>query len=749
MTAMVNPVLPASLKANPRLSRWISIHANGTVSMRSGKVNLGQGISTALAQIVADGLGVSLGRIRMEPADTATSPDEGVTSGSLSVQESGSALRSVCEEVRNIYGRAAAAQLGLPDVSAATLNVQDGVISAANTPRTTSYWALADDTLLDVDAGSGMASEATALQRVANPFVGESVPRADIVGKLSGARSFVHDLRLPGMVFGRVVRPPSTGAQLVAACVEPALAQTRALPGVLQVVRNGRFLGVVAKTEYQAVQAAAQFASHCQWTESAKLPDVRSLGAFLLSQPVETTLVGERTPAPAALAPAAMRAEFSAVYSRPFLAHASIGPSCSVAQWHSGDSGSMADCRLEVWSHTQGIFNLRADLALMLNLPAPSITVHHAEGAGCYGHNGADDVAADAALLAQALPGLPVQVIWSREDELGMAPFGPAMQVALSAELDRSAPQGARIVNWRHEVWSNGHGSRPGRSKVSVLLAANLIDGALAPQLSVNAPLAAGGGAERNSMPLYAFPACRATSHRLLTMPVRSSALRSLGAHANVFAAESFMDEIACALDEDTLAFRLRHLDDERARQVLLAAAQYSGGFAESPENRVGLRRADGGDEACGLGLAVSRYKNTGAYCAVVARVDASREVRVTDLWIAVDVGQVVNPDGVANQIEGGAIQTVSWVMKEAVQFDAVHITSTSWETYPILRFSEVPRVHVQIIDRPAEKSVGAGEATHGPVAAAIANAIFQATGLRLRDMPFTADRIRQAALAQ
>ena len=394
---------------------------------------------------------------------------------------------------------------------------------------------------------------------------------------------------------------------------------------------------------------------------------------------------------------------------------------------------------MTVWSHTQGVFNLRADLALLMKLPLDAITVHHQEGAGCYGHNGADDVAAEAALLARALPGQPVQVVWSREDELGVAPFGPAMAITIAADLHMpDGPGGnARVTDWQHAVWSNGHGLRPGRGAVPVVLAAQLIDPPHAAQLSVNAPLAAGGGAERNSAPVYAFDSWKATSHRLLTMPVRSSALRSLGAHGNVFAAESFMDELAAHAQVDPLAFRMSHLADPRARAVLQDAADRSGWqkrHATLPENQ-------------GLGLAVTRYKNKGAYCAVVARVDATQDLRVTDLWLSVDVGLIINPDGVANQIEGGAIQTVSWVLKEAVQFDTRCITSTTWDTYPILKFSEVPRVHVHLLDQPDWSSVGAGEATHGPVAGAIANALFAATGIRARHLPLTPENLRQAAL--
>jgi CO/xanthine dehydrogenase Mo-binding subunit len=297
--------------------------------------------------------------------------------------------------------------------------------------------------------------------------------------------------------------------------------------------------------------------------------------------------------------------------------------------------------------------------------------------------------------------------------------------------------ESGRITRWQHEVWSNGHSSRPGRAPTSVLLAASHLQGAAEALLAINMPLAAGGGAERNSIPIYNFEQWQAVNHRLLAMPLRTSALRSLGAHCNVFAAESFMDEMALALKVDPLEFRLRHLDDARARAVLERAAQMA--------RWAGRRQAAGR----GWGLAVSRYKNTGAWCAVVADVEVEREVRVKKLWIAVDVGLVLNPDGVRNQIEGGAIQTVSWVLKEAVQFDRTRILSNSWETYPILRFSEVPLIEIDLMDRPQEKSLGAGEATQGPVAAALANAVTDALGLRLRHMPLSTEALTQAALSE
>lgn len=705
-------VLPASLKAHPRLSQWLQLHADGTVSVRTGKVELGQGIATALAQLVAGELGVSLARIRMVPADTRHSPDEGVTAGSLSVQESGAALRQVCAEARARLLVAAARRLG---VTADALEVDDGDIRVRGSTAQSSYWALADAGLLEGEASGSVRPG----DLPAAGVVGRAVPRLDLPDKVCGRPRFIHDMALPGQLHGRIVRPPSPAAQLL----DVDLAAVNALPGVVATVRDGRFLGVVADSEYAAVLALKKLATLAQWSESATLPDMNALPAFLRSQAHETKLYAEQQ-APAPGAPAVQH--FSASYSRPYLAHASIGPSCALARY--------TPELLEVWTHSQGIYNLRADLAKTLAMTPDSIVVQHVEGAGCYGHNGADDVACDAALLARTMPGCPVQVQWTREDELGWSPLGAAMTVDLRAEVDANG----RITRWQHEVWSNGHSSRPGRASQPLLLAATHLAQAAEPPVAINMPLQAGGGAERNSIPIYDFPQWQAINHRLLTMPLRTSSLRSLGAHCNVFAVESFLDEMAGTLGVDPLEFRLRHLADARAREVLETAARMAG-WAGRPAAGSGR----------GLGLAVSRYKNTGAYCAVVASLDAGHAVRVDKLWIAVDVGLVVNPDGVKNQIEGGAIQTVSWVIKEAVRFDRTRIESNTWERYPILRFSEVPQIEIALLDRPQEKPLGAGEATQGPVAGAIANALADALGLRVRHMPLSTEAVAQAALAQ
>ena len=717
----------ASLAINPRLNQWLRFHGDGLVDVMPGKVEIGQGIVTALAQIAAEELDITLDQVRMIPAATNTSPDEAVTSGSLSIQESGAALRQVAAHARALFLDAAATQLGVPRDE---LCIERGRIysNAQDANTATGFGALAAMVDLDVDASPAFAPKPSAQHRV----VGSAAPRRDLPEKIFGTPRLIHDLVLPGMVHGRVVRPSAPGAQLLSVDLD----KVRALPGVIAVVRDGSFLGVVAESELEAARAAAQLEQSATWRTTRELPDASQLPAWLRAQPVETKVVDQRGAAPASAASVAPSRTLKASYSRGFIAHASIGPSCALACWSDTVAG-----RLEVWTHSQGIFNLRTDLALAFARDAASITVHHVEGAGCYGHNGADDVAYDAALLARAAPGRTVRLQWTRAQELGWAPFSPAMCVDLEAALD----QDGNIVHWKHDVTSNGHGTRPGRAKTPALLAATHLEKPFETLIAVNAALASGGGSERNAVPLYNFPAWTITNHRLLTMPVRTSALRSLGAHCNVFALESFIDEIAHARGEDALAFRLRHLTDPRAIAVIERAAQMAGwGSAAGGAARGAPSDAStsASGASTGRGIAFAKYKNTSSYCAVIADVEVAREVRVKKFWIAVDVGLVINPDGVLNQVEGGAIQAASMTLKEAVGFDGTRITSDTWEHYPILKFSEVPDVEVSLISRPEQPSVGAGEAAHGPVAAAIGNAVFNAIGVRVRDMPMTPERI-------
>jgi CO/xanthine dehydrogenase Mo-binding subunit len=666
-----------------------------------GKVEIGQGIVTALAQIAADELDVDIGRVQMVRASTAGSPNEGVTSGSLSVQQSGRAIRYACAEIRQIFLDAASDRLG---VGIDALDIADGTISGPGNVST-SYWELADEVLLDREATPG-ATPKSSTQRM---LAGNSVQRMDIPDKVFAHPRFIHDFALPGMLHGRVLRPELSAAKLVDLSEDRA----RATAGLVALVRDGNFVGVVSETEDGAEAALKALRKGATWSSGETLPDEDGLAEWLKAQPSEPSVIDTK----AASSPSEKTRTIRRQYTRPYLAHASIAPSCGIAQW-TGD-------RVHVWTHSQGVYFLRADLALVLRLPVENITVEHMEGAGCYGHNAADDVALDAVLLAKAAGGQPVRVQWSRADEMSHAPFGAAMAIEIEADLDAQG----EIIDWRHSIWSNGHTARPGRAAQPALLAATELANPFPRTIATNPPQANGGGADRNSVPLYDFPSWQIECYRLLTMPIRTSALRTLGGQGNVFAIESFIDELASERGEDPVAFRLRHLSDSRAQDVIRSVARRANW---KPDKQTGR----------GYGLGFARYKNTGAYCAVVAEVEGAEDVSVKRLTIAVDVGEAINPDGVINQIEGGAIQATSWVLKERVRFDRQRITSNTWSSYPILRFSEVPEVQVELIQRPESEPLGAGEAAHGPVTAAIANAVFDALGVRVRNLPITRDSL-------
>jgi CO/xanthine dehydrogenase Mo-binding subunit len=489
------------------------------------------------------------------------------------------------------------------------------------------------------------------------------------------------------------------------------------MPGVLKVVRDGSFLGVIAEREFQAIEAMRALAAAARWQETAKLPDQAGLPAMLLGLPSQDKTVFEQQgPGPG------NGKTFSAVYTRPYVSHGSIGPSCAVAHFQ-GDA-------LTVWTHTQGVYPDRDAIAEMLRMPKEKVHLIHSEGSGCYGHNGADDAAGDAAVLARALPGRPVRVQWTREQEHAWEPYGPAMVVKVGASLDDA---GQKIADWDYGVWSNTHSMRPGGA--GSLLAAQSLAQPFAPPAPRPIPMPEGGG-DRNSIPLYKFPSAKVVSHFLPAMPVRVSALRALGGYMNVFCIESFMDELASAAKADPVEFRLKHLDDPRAKDVVTTAAKNFGWPSKPAPGR-------------GHGFAFARYKNLAAYCAIACEVDVDRRsgrARMVRAVAAVDSGQVVNPDGIKNQIEGAILQSMSWTLYENVSFDERRITSVDWATYPILRFSGVPEaVDVHIINRPGLPFLGSGEAGQGPAAAAVANAIANATGHRFRDLPLTAERIKAA----
>jgi CO/xanthine dehydrogenase Mo-binding subunit len=399
-----------------------------------------------------------------------------------------------------------------------------------------------------------------------------------------------------------------------------------------------------------------------------------------------------------------------------------MGPSCAVALLE-GDS-------MTVWNHSQGVFPNRGALAELLAMPADKIRGIHGEGAGCYGHNGADDVAADAALISRALPGVPVRVQWMRDQEHVWEPFGPAMVTKVRASMDA---QGS-VTEWRYELWSNPHSTRPGPA--ASFLSARLLAQPFSPR-PARVEITPEGSGDRNSIPLYDFPGKHVVWHFLKDMPLRVSALRSLGAYMNVFSIESFMDELAQAAGTDPVEFRLKHLQDPRAQDVVRLAAQKFGWAPNPmPRNR-------------GRGFAFARYKNLAAYCAVACEVSVEREsgtIRLVRAVAAVDSGEIVNPDGIRNQTEGGILQSISWTLYEAVKFNDRRVISSDWSTYPILRFASIPEsVEVHLIPRPGQAFLGTGEAAQGPAAAALANAVAGALGQRLRDIPFTPARVRAA----
>jgi CO/xanthine dehydrogenase Mo-binding subunit len=701
--------LPGTLDANKRLDSWLMIDPQGIVRVHTGRVELGQGNLTALGQIVAEELDIGFIRIEMVAVDTKSSPNEGVTAGSNSIEAGGAALRAAAAEARAILLTKAAEMLGTtPD----KLVVKDGDITVPGTTARTSYWDIAKGTSLSRDAtGSARPKPPSA-----HTIVGKPVERVDIPDKVMGHSIFVQDVRLPGLVFGRVVRPPNYAAELTG-LDETAV---KKLPGVLAVVRNGRFLGVVAEREEQAIAAREALAKSAKWRVPAALPDRATVHDFLQKLPtIDTKTVNEKgAPGSAAVK------TVSATYRKPYLAHASIGPSCAVA--------GIADEILTVWSHTQGPYPLRADIAKALNFPLDRVRVIHTQGSGCYGHNGADDVALDAALLTLAVNGRIVKLQWMRDDEFGWEPFGSAMTMSGKAGLSADGT----IVDWQYDVWSCTHNMRPGNRNGVNLLASWHLEKPFERAVPAEAPLPAGAG-DRNAVPTYDFANQRIVDHFIPDMPLRVSALRTLGGFGNVFAVESFMDEVAEAAGADPVAFRLKHLKNERARAVLQAAA-------EKAQWNPGVKS----DGSKGRGVAFARYETTKSYVALVADVAVDRAtgaVKVESVTAAVDAGQIINPDGLSNQIEGGIIQGTSWTLKEQVTFDKERITSRDWVGYPILTFAEVPHVDVHLIDHPELPSLGAGEASQGPIAAAIANAIRHATGARLRDLPFTPDKVKAA----
>jgi CO/xanthine dehydrogenase Mo-binding subunit len=687
---------------------FFAIGADGRVTLYCGKVDLGTGLRAAIPQIAAEELGVDLAQIDLITGDSALTPDQGATAGSTGIARGGVQIRRAAATARQALLQLASKKLNFP---VADLDIAHGVVSPksgdskAGGAGITFANLVADQKLeLKIDPKAPLKDPKTYL------LVGKPLARPDVPAKCTGMFPYVHNFTLPGMLHGRTIRPPAIGATLVS--VDDS--GLKDLKGV-RVVRIKDFLGVVAEDEWTCVRA--QRALKAQWSEWSGLPEQARLAEVVRGMDVSHV---EALPAKAStVAPAAGAKSLKATYFWPMQSHASLGPSCAVADVRDGEA--------TVWTASQATHRFAEVFAKMLGMPQGKVRMIYLDGAGCYGMNGHDDAAADAALLSRAV-GKPVRVQWMREDEHGWDPKGPPQLLDLAGTVN---PDG-KIVEWRVDMWVPE--ATRGLPNVPLLgpVAAGI---AQTPGLST-------GLLTQNAETGYDAPAA-VTIHWLKDSPLRPSNIRAPGKVANSLAVEGFVDELAAVAGLDALDIRMRSLSDPRGVEVLKRAAQMMNWQA-----RPSPAPAASGGIARGRGIAYVHYKQQENYVAMgmeVAVDRASGKIRVERVVCAHDCGQMINPDGVKAQVEGCIIQTLSRALYEEVKFDKSRVTSTDWLSYPIMRFSEVPKLEIALIDRPSEPPLGAGEAATAPVAAALANAVFDATGARLRIAPFTPDRVKAA----
>jgi len=698
---LANPRLAGSLKRTPMLDAWIRVAPDGKVTVCSGKVELGTGVRTALMQIALEQLELDPGDILFIGGDTGLTPNEGFTAGSHTIADSGSALLHASAQVAALLRRGAARQWAL-DEARVTLRKGHAV---APDGRRMHYGAAVRG--LDAAGLHRVAVDTSSLRDPARyRLIGKPVPRVDIPAKVSGGAAYVQDMRLPGMLHARVLRPPRPGAQLAHADLEAV----QKLAGVRKVVRDGNYLAVLADDEWRAVTAMHALAAATHWAGGTPLPAPETIHATLEALPAQDIVVLDRGRLGRPRGP-----EVDARYTKQYVLHGSIGPSCAV--------GHLKDGILTVWTHTQGVFPLRAALAELVGMAPDKVRCIHTEGSGCYGQNGADDVAADAALLACAMPGSPVRVQLMRDQENLWEPYAPAMATRVRASLDDRG----RIDQWDYALWSGSHNERPGNA--GKLVPAWLLARPILPTPSLPMPQPEGGG-DRNALPLYDIPNARVVNHFLPVTPLRTSAMRSLGAHLNIASIESTVDQLAALAGADPVRFRLDHLASQpRARAVIDRTAEL---FRWRPQAKMVPNH--------GRGFGFGQYKNLMAYVAIAVELafDPDRNsVRILRVACAADCGQVVNPDGARNQLEGAIIQSASWTLMERLRFGRDGIASIDWSSYPILRFSGVPeKIEVALIDQPGSPFLGVAEAAQGPMAAALLNALAQASGKRRHALP-------------
>ncbi|MBM1107289.1 xanthine dehydrogenase family protein molybdopterin-binding subunit [Aurantibacter crassamenti] len=688
-----NGDLPGSLKREININAWIKILENGRVQVLSGKVELGQGIRTAIRQVAAEELDMNIENVDVLLAETGVTPNEGYTGASASIQNSAMSVRYAAATARIELLELASKKLG---VTIEELQLYNGRVTQKGTNKVLTY----SDILEGVQFEKEVAIPIQLKKKTDYRYVGKAIPRTDIEKMVKGEVTYIHDLRFPEMVHARVIRPAGYDSKLLQIDTSGL---KEAVSGVLKTVVNGSFVAVITEREYQAVKAERFLKNNTKWSSATPLPESENQFEHIkkIANPPENIRNdGDFDNVTKSVKTIKSR------YNKPYIMHGSMGPACGIAMY----DGEI----LHIWSHSQGIYPLRDAIASMLNMEVEKIHIKSAPGAGCYGHSTADDAATDAALLAFEYPKKHIRVQWSRNDDQKWDPYGPAIITEFEASLDEKG----KINSWKSDVWTDSHSTRPNKDTGTILAARYLEK----PFHMKSRGYLAGG--HRNADPYYNIPNMQLNAH-YYEGPLRVSSLRSLGSFANIFAVESFMDELAEKAGKDPLNFRLEHTDDQRAIAVITKIQTLT-------ESQTTIENE-------GIGYGFMRYKNTDAYAAVAAKVAINSDngvVSVIKLWAAIDVGEVINLDGIINQIEGGMIQATSWTLKEQVTFNASEITSTDWNTYPILRYSEIPEVEVAIIDRPNEPVYGAGEVPMPPTSAAIANAVFKASGKRVYDLP-------------
>lgn len=690
--------LPGSMRRTSQVNAWLQLLEDGRVRVFSGKVELGQGIRTAIRQVAAEELDVKLELVEVHLAETGVTPDEGYTAGSNSVPSSVMSVRYAAATARQKLMEMAAKKLDIP---VDNILFVDGKIKSREDGPVMTWSEVLEGAQIETEVTVPVAIK----EYTSRKYVGKPVPRQDIELMVTGKHTYVQDLRFPGMVHARILRPPNYQAKLLKVD-ESGL--TSNVSGILKTVVNGSFIGVITEREYQAVKAEAYLRQNAEWTQPSKFPmetDLLKMIEAIAEDPVNIRNEGD-------VATTSNAKTLKARYTKPYIKHGSMGPACSIAMF----DGEV----LHIWSHSQGIYPMRRAIAAMLELPEDKIHIISVPGAGCYGHSTADDASADAAVLAMDYPKTHIRVQWSRADENMWEPYGSAIVMEIEAGLDTDG----KINSWKADVWTDSHSTRP-NNDAGTLLAARYLE--RPKPMSGRGYL---GGGHRNADPYYSIPHMQLNAH-YFEGPFRVSSLRSLGAYATIFATESMMDQLAEKAGKDPLEFRLAHLDDDRAKATIVKIKE----LTEQESISMGE----------GIGYDFCRYKNSAAYASVAAKVlvdKDSGDLKLLKLWAAVDVGEVINLDGIKNQIEGGMIQAASWTLKEQVTFNTTNITSTDWAKYPILRFSEIPEVEVAILDRPDRAAEGGGEVSMPPTGAAIANAVYRACSKRIYDLPISAEKL-------